>query len=371
MPAPPPSRTPPPPGRRPARGGRAVAIGGLAAALALSGCGVRLETPPPPIPSADAAEAARQDAATRSEDLATLAGAALATGTGAADSLADTLARVATDAKAHAGALGGVWTPPAWATTPPGADEVPAATPSQDSTPGGGSVTAGAGTSASPSGSPAVVLGALATASLAACGDAVVLEPADLARLLASICLAQDAAARALAAASGLDAPAPGARTVVERAAADPTPTEGPPAFPSTLARGEDGLPLARSLDAAGYALEVAAARASGADRDALAGRAREHRAEARALVAAAGALGTPEDPRRAAYDLPEVDGATPGPAALAADAETGVLAAWTATFGDAPVSARALVLAEMVTAAAAATGWGAPPSTFPGLPGG
>ena len=306
----------------------------VATVLAVSGCGVRLDSPPPPLPTAGPAEAARQAAAQRSERLAALATSVLG-GAGEGDA---ELERVAEQAAEHVVALGGVWVPPDWA-EPTGAGEP--AGPSEPTDPA---------SAASPDPPTAAdVARALLASAESTCGDAITVDPADLATLLASICLAQDRAATSLGEALGdpPGMPGPAEREAALRAAVE--------AVPETSS-------LARSLDAAGCALEVEAARSTGPARTELADRARAHRATALLLLETAGTLGTAEDPRRAAYSLDE-DASDP------AAVETEVLAAWTAVVGSVPAAVRGAALAEMVTAERAAHEWGAPATTFPGLP--
>ncbi len=329
---------------------RGLRTGAVVVALALSGCGLRLEGPPPPLPSPDAAETARQGAAERA---VAIAGLADASAVGVDDPVSAALARVSADSSAHADALGGVWAPPAWASPDPEADDG-----ADDGAPDPGP---------SAVAEPSAVLDALTASAALTCADAVVVEPADLATLLASICLAQDDQAEALAGALGADAP-PSAVA----ATTSPEPAE-PPA--QAVADVPGALELARALDAAGYALEVAAARSAGPDRATMVDRAALHRTTAQAIIAGSGALGTADDPRRAAYDLgsaqaPDGSAAVAGDvAAEAAGVETDVLAAWTSVFGDVAAQERPAVLAEMAAAEAVAAGWGAPSSTFPGLP--
>jgi hypothetical protein len=285
--------------------------------LALTGCGVRLDTPPPALPSPGADETARQGAAERATAVAALAQEAATDAAGADVAVLD---RIASDARAHADALGGVWAPPDWATTA----GMPTPTPSPTSGPGETAPPVAPTSTAQPApadpsdrtGPPAApgaadVARALAASAERTCADAVAVEPADLASLLASICLAQRRGATALGDAVPDLAGTPGAE---ERAAA-------------LAAADLDALALSRALDAAGFALEVAAARSAGATRDDLVERAEDHRTTAELLLEAAGVLSTDEDPRRAAYDL-EDGRAEP------ADVESGVLAAWSAAFG-------------------------------------
>lgn len=319
-------------------------VGAVVVVASLAGCGLRLETPPPPLPSPGVAETARQGASTRADALATLARSAVGEG-----AVAAALGRVADDAAAHLATLGGVWTPPAWADEP---DLDASGSPTARA-----SATPTASTAPTARARPEDVLAAVVASALLTCADAVAVADPDLAALLASICLAQEDEGRDLAAAAAAATPGP----------VRPAPTTDAAGLAEAVGAVDGALDLARALDAAGFALEVAAARATGADRDALAARAAEHRTQAHALVAAAGALGTPADPRRAAYDLGVADPA--GALGPAAAVETDVLAAWAAVFGDAPATARAGVLDAMAEALLLAEGWGAPSSAFPGLP--
>lgn len=327
---------------------------GLAAvgvAAVLAGCGVRLESPPPDLPSPDAAETARQSAVERSLALAALGTAATAGAGGAGDggTTAEALERVTTDAGAHAAALGGLWSPPGWATPSP--------------TPGEPSPTA------LPPAGPADVLAALTAAADLACTDAAVVEPADLATLLASVCLAQDDAAAGLAAALGAAPPMPPAALAGRDT--PPSPAGLPDDAAAALGAAPDAAGLGRSLDAAGFALEVAAARtdASG-PRTTVADLAAAHRAAARDVLQAAGVLGTAEDPRRAAYDVErDGSGAPLGAGSVVPAVEGDLATSWVAALGDVPPGARDAVLAEAGRAWATARAWGAPAATFPGLP--
>jgi hypothetical protein len=339
-----PRRLPTRPGAEPARRA-AAAVAALIVAVLTAGCGVRLESPPPDLPSPDAAEAARQGAASRAQAVALLAEAAVP----AADAeVAGALGRVAADARTHVEELGGVWAPPAWATATPGP------------TPSGG---AGTPSSTPPQGASAAdVVADLAASAEITCADALAAGPADLAALLASMCLAQTGAAQDLAAAARLAAPA------------TPTalaPADDPGALPEALLHEVGAAPgaaaLGRALDAAGFALEVTAARTPGTQRGELADLAEAHRIEGRAVLAAAGVLGGTDDPRRAAYDLP--DGMDTDPDAVVAVVEGDVLEAWTSIVGLVGGEARAGALAEMAAAADRARAGGGAPSPLPGLP--
>jgi hypothetical protein len=341
------------------RGPHVLAGGLLTLSLALGGCGVRLDTPPPPLPTADAAEAARQAAAVRAESIASLAD-------DVAEPAREDLAELAANSRAHAAALGGIWAPPDWARTP-----APSGTPTPSPTDAAPPTTTD-------------VAQALADSARLTCADAVALdvaapgledesgpnrpaqpdsaqpgdeptEPApggagDLVTLLASICLAQ----RQQTAELGEDlGDLPGR----------PEPSERLEAIAAALAESADAPALARTLDAAGYALEVVAARSVGPPRTTLAALAADHRALAHEVLDAAGVIGTTADPRRAAYSLEDPDALDPGAI------EASVLAAWTSVVASAPPAQRAAVLAEMESTDRLARDWGAPASTFPGLP--
>ena len=78
---------------------------------------------------------------------------------------------------------------------------------------------------------------------------------------------------------------------------------------------------LVEAEDAAGYGYEVRAAQSEGDVRTAAVARAAEHRARAQGWALAAGTDGTPQDPRRVAYALPDGTDA----AALARQVESGL----------------------------------------------
>jgi hypothetical protein len=322
----------------------------VVAALFAAGCGVRIEAPPPDLPTPDAAEVARQGAAQRAEALAADAGAA-AEGAGGDRAV---LGRVADDARVHVEALGGVWTPPAWASPSPGTPSPRASSPAASSS-----------TPSSPPPSAADVLAELSAAAAATCTDAVAVEPGDLATLLASICLAEAGASADLAAAAALPPPAaPAALATVGDADAPGLPD----GLLGALGPAEGTAALGRALDAAGFALEVAGARSASGARDAVARLAEDHRIDARAVLQAAGLLGGAEDPRRAAYDLPDAAGGGEDPSAAVASVEEDVLAAWTSVLGELAGAARGQALTEMAAAAGRARAWGAAPAPLPGL---
>src|SRR5690606_23027360 len=98
-----PARRPPAPGRRATTPARPVLVAVLA--LALAGCGVRLETPPPAEPSPDAVEQVR---ARTVDDAAGLADAAARlVGTAPDDAPRVVVQDVETFSRRHVGELGG------------------------------------------------------------------------------------------------------------------------------------------------------------------------------------------------------------------------------------------------------------------------
>ncbi|MFH5822507.1 hypothetical protein [Georgenia sp. AZ-5] len=360
------------PVRRPWRAVAGVAV--LAATLA--GCGaVRLDTPPAEPPRPDAVEVQRQEEAILS---AAIADVARITDAGA--DVAGVLARVAGNAEAHAGALGGVWEP--W---PGGAPEgartpEPVETPSATATPEG-------------------VLGLLVQGAASAREAALTSTDDDLAAALAAVSLSRADDARRLAAALGVSADLPA----------------GAPLTPEALLTHGPGEATVRLLDSARFAVETVAARTDGAARE----RAWERAEHLQALVDAALAAGAPDE-RSAAYDLglvaqnaaagpdaePGADGAMGSHAgadgsgipdadatanssespdddvaadgfgvgdltaeqAVAVGAERSLLELWVANIGRTPAGERESVLAAAEHAAVQLRAWGGELPALPGL---
>ncbi|WP_413450623.1 hypothetical protein AA0Y32_03160 [Georgenia phoenicis] len=287
----------------------------LLVALTLTGCGVRLETPPPEVPTADAVEQARQDAA--------LVAAQLRDAPGAASTDADVqevLEVVGSASAEHAEALGGVWEP--W----PGAGPDATAYPQDPATP---EPTATA--------SPEEVLDLLEEGAATAREDALT-HDGELGRLLASVAISRTWLATDLARALGTEA---------ERLPAEPLPAPEP---------GTVDPATSRAVDAARYAFEVVAARSSGAQREAAVERAEQ-------LARVAGAVAPEEDERDVAYD---VSGAT-SERALAGAAELDVVGAYVALLGT-PAADREAVLSAASYAAGQARSWDTALPALPGL---
>ncbi|SFK35404.1 DUF4439 domain-containing protein [Cellulomonas sp. KH9] len=349
-------RHPTPPPAHPSTRRRApllrVASALLTGALALGGCGVRLESPPPAEPSPDAIEQVR---ARTVDDALALADAARAAAPSADEATRTVLDDVAAFSDRHVEALGGVYD-----------SGLPDATP----TPGTAATT------------PAVtdvtgVLGALVDDAARAADDADDVPDGALARLVASVSVSRDALADRLAAATGAPRPdpAPAAPDVAAGTAADAT--ADPTAAPTGEATPGDATPAARdgaralalAHDEAAWTLAVLAARAADDRRATLLAAADGHRRASDTWAATAGVVGRPTDPRRAAYALPGgLDDPTVADA-LPRTLEQAVADASAQAVADAPAGARADAIASLRTATVAAVAWGAAAVPFPGMP--
>lgn len=290
----------------------------LAAALVLTGCGVRLDTAPPEVPTADAAEEVRQDEAVLAQTLARDVPRITATD----PAIATQLEVVAAQAQAHADALGGVWEP--W---PDGAPE-DVMVPEIDAP-------------ASPT-TPEDVLDLLVSGAASAREAALTTSDAELAATLAATAIARAAAAAGLGAVLGMPVTAPDAAPLSREA---------------LLARGADG-PTVLVLDSARYALETVAARSSGEVRQAM----RERAVALRSLVDTALAAGAP-DGRLAAYDL----GAEDDAGAVVA-AQTRLLEHWLFSLTLVAPGERSDLVAAAQDAADQVSAWGGTLCALPGL---
>lgn len=344
-------------GRRPCCAALVAAVAGLVTGtLVLGGCAaLRLETPPPATPSPDAVERVRDRTARDAVEIAELATQAALT---APEGVATLLGRVAEVSLAHAEALGGVYEPFPGAT--------PGATSAADPTP---DVGAGATVAPNPTPAPADasdVLAVLGAAAATVRTDADTVADGDLARLLASVWASRTLLAEALDAAAVAAGSAPD--PAVPPVAVAPVPGELP-SGPDL----EDVLTLVRSEDATGMAWEVVAARSADPGRTEAAARASLHRGRADAWAVTAGVARGAQDPRRAAYDLPEtltVDGATPeAMAAVTAELETSLGVDYAAVVARTDAGARGPLLAVMLDQLRRGLSAGAPVPAFPGLP--
>ncbi|MEE6272700.1 hypothetical protein V2J56_04975 [Georgenia sp. MJ206] len=322
----------------------------------LAGCGVRLETPPPTIPSPPAAEVLRQDVALEARDLTARSASALSAG-GTSDAVADALTDVEEAATAHLAALDGVWEP--WPGSGPDATAPPTAAPGAGSPgPGGapGAAAGGAGATAAGAATPADVL-ALLVAGARTAHDAA-RGPGETAPLLAAVAISRTYAAVDLAAALGTEADVPLG-----------TPLPDPGGAGAQAGAGADadlpavGAETVHALDAGRYAFEVVAARTSGRERDAALARAAH-------LAGVVRAVGDGAEP--VAYDVTgplgsPLAGQTPE-RSLAAVAELDLVTAWVGELASVTdLAQRAAVLDAAHHAAGQARSWGA---TLPALPG-
>ena len=309
--------------------GRARAVrlaAAVLAAVSLAGCGVRLDTPPPEVPVADATEEARQGAARESAQLHALAVAARAATDDAATG--EVLIAVESAAAEHHAALGGVWEP--WPGAGPEATAYPGESPSPSETPDAGEAT------------PQAVLDLLEE-SAAAARQSALEQSGELGALFAAVAISRDRLAADLAEALG---------TSVQALTAEPLPLPAPGSLdPET----------SRTLDAARYALEVVAARSSGDQRTAAAERAAY-------LAEVAGAVAPEEDIRDVAYDLSvAADSETPE-RDLAAAAEHDVVRAYVTLLTADDGVDREAVFAAALHAAREVRSWGGALPELPGL---
>lgn len=279
---------------------------GMLAALALAsglltGCGVRLETPPPQPLVPSAAEVVRQRTTADAVALGVLAEQATP---GSPEALTALLVRTGEVCQAHLAALGGLYEPFPGAASPTAPAQTPSASPSADDAvpPAGPSPTA-------PAVTPTDVVALLTETAASARADAATVSDPRMARLLASVSTSRLLLAEAVGAAAGTPPTAA-------------PPFEVPAELPG-IAAG-DLVMLVQSEDATGLAWEVVAARSADDARATAAERASVHRGRAQSWAELAGADGTGDDPRHSSYDLPAAftDPATPPEALLAAAAE-------------------------------------------------
>lgn len=324
------------PPRRRDLGLRAVVLA-VVAALLVSACGIRVETPPPELPSPGPLEIARQDAAVAAADLARDA----ATAAAATDDerLFAVLERVRLDAEAHVEALGGVYSAEEGGVVDPETPVDPEAVDSEE------------GEVPEPVDPESLVTRLVAAASAdRAASDTV--PDAGLAQLLAVVATSRLLAADALARRLGAERP-----------------TLGGAGLPTVLPLGPGGDDLATVVlaeDQAGFALETITARSSDDD---VRARARKGAARHRATSDAWAALAGPgADPRSVAYALAGSADTEESRSLLAADVESALVTSYAALLALAEPGHRA-ELAELHTLAAeSARRWGQPPGALPGL---
>jgi hypothetical protein len=323
----------------------------LTCAIILSGCSVRLESPPPTEPVPDAAEVVRRTAVADALLVAEQAEAAAAADGVKADISAE-LTVISEVAIAQAEQLGGEYDS--------GLGDIV-------------SERSGASPSAStPEQTPRAVVTSLrdAAARTRAAADQAQLGP--LGRLLASISASQTQYARSLAQLTGTKGPAlPPTRIpeptepgdAGETAAALASAGAGPATIPTGLS-AEELSALVLAEDSAGYALEVRAAQADGSVRTLAYERAKLHRGRAQAWALVAGIDGTDQDPRRVAYAVPDTPTTD-----LARDLESDLAQNYATLVGIGEQGTRAILVALLTEATLAGAQWGAPAIPFPGLP--
>lgn len=251
-----------------------------AIAVALSGCGIRVGTPPAAIPSADPAEALRQEAAIALEKVARTAQSLAGAASG------DDLTALIEVTTTYAEDLGGVWLPPPREEDP--SPTSPAAAPVGDVD----------------ERELLDVVNEAADDLLTIAADAEAPEPA----ALISMWLSLHTAAVMLSADLDVECPSPCGSGMLPPALREAVATGDVPADADLLL---DAVPaqapdLIGIYDAAGYVQEVRAARSSGEGRDAALDRARDLRRFADLL--AGDSAGTPDDTRLSAYDLDLAD---------------------------------------------------------------
>lgn len=313
-------------------------------AVALVGCGLRLETADSAPPTPGPAEQAR---ARTVADAVALADAASALASTADDTLSPVLADVAAFSTAHVEALGGTYDSGRPTSTPTSAPPVPTL---------------------------AELLDRLAAATTTAATDTDQVDDPDLARVLGSVTTARGELTVRLAEALGVEAPSTSVPGPADPSGPDPSSpgsSDPDPSDPDDLSDPVAATGLALAHDQAGYAFEVVAAQApAGSDlRGAAQAAAEHHRAQATAWARAGGFDGTAGDPRRAQYQLPDGLADPETARTLAVSLEQAVAQAASAALADAAPGTRAGLLTDLRTATAAATAWGAAPEPLPGLP--
>lgn len=244
--------------------------GVVALAAAVAGCGIRVGSPPAPIPSPDAAEIWRQDLAVTVATVVQVAGAAR----GEQEEVFAELARVS---QGYLEDIGGVWLPP------PRDDHPDPASPVEPV----GELSAAAALT---------IVNQQADALLAGADEG---GSGPGAAALASIWLTWHAAAVRVSAGLGEPCPPPCGQGPAPENLLESDP--GPGVGELTALAAQHAGELIAIYDALGYVEEIRAARA-GADRDEIAAGARQLRRLGELL--AGEDTGSPADPRRGAYEV-------------------------------------------------------------------
>jgi hypothetical protein len=199
------------------------------------------------------------------------------------------------------------------------------------------------------------VVAALTEAAAAARADVAVVTDGGLARLLASLSVSRLLSASRLATAAGLAPPV--------------VPDVVVPAAAPAGVTGTDLATLVAAEDAAGYALEVVAAKHADDLRARAGARAVVHRGRAQAWAEAGGIAGTGLDPRRVAYALPGGLEDPAAAAALVAALQTTLAADHLALVARVAPADRAALADAAAEATAQALVWGASLPALPGMP--
>jgi hypothetical protein len=292
------------------------------------------------------------------------AAAAPAAGSAPPDVVVAELERVAAQSRAHAAALGGVYD----SGIPDDLSEDLSDAPTRSASP-------------SPSPTPAApedVVAALGDAAARTRAAAGTTADGPLARLLASVSAAQRVSAARLAEAAGVPAPrrtAPAVPTATPSPSVSPSDDASTPVATSSPGAGAEQTPegltaddlaaLVASEDAAGYAFELRAARASGDVRRRLAERARVHRDRAQDWAVLGSLDGTDQDPRRVAYAVPgDLDDA-----ALVRRLEQGLATGYASLVGTTAAGTRTVLVDLLADGALTLDAWGADPADLPGMP--
>ncbi|MGV8976522.1 MAG: DUF4439 domain-containing protein [Cellulomonas sp.] len=331
------------------------AAAALAVAAALTGCGIRLETPAPTAPAPDLTEIVRSRSV---DDALELAAGARAASTGASPQAQEVLSRVADFSTQQAVELGGIYDSGLAAPTPSPSTAAAAPSAAVDAT---------------------RVLALLTTAEQTAAADATDVPGGGLARLLASIAAARAGLVAQLAAALGVPAAAAGAPAGQLPAAtpdngataSDPSPTVST----SSAAPRPANVPTAERIaivaaeDQAGYGFEVLAAKLDNPSRSVARTAAAAHRARAETWAQEWTLDATTSDPRRATYALPAGLDDPSTAVAFAQSLEIGLTTTYASAVADSASVSRSGLIAALMTASGDATAWGAPLVAFPGLP--
>jgi hypothetical protein len=311
-------------------------------ALSLSGCDVRLETPPPLEPVPDAIEQVRRTAADDAEQIAQLSAvAALAE---VPDAVREELMRINSDARAHLASVGGIYV--SGLPSPVGLSDY--ASEEIDSLPQHATVPE--------------VIEALNQAAARNLASAVNDSNGEKARLFASLALSQGLAAERLAALVEVENPDP---ISIWYGVASDVDFGSPDGDEATGITVSDFQAIVKSEDAARYAFEVTAARSEGDMRAAFRQRARVHGARAQAWAELGQIAETDQDPRLVAYQIPfELS-----PAELVLFVEKELSLRWAALIAAAAPGAREPFIEALLASQLSMIQWGGAVSTFPGMP--